>query len=183
MRSSGTFAVSAALFAGIYALRVAVPDPRAGILFLMLVPIALLALEAGVRGGLTGAVVATLLTTLWVASEDIDLSPIGFITRFAAFAISGIGTGLLVEQRRRRDREIGELAQTAERHGQALDLHETVVQQLTVAKMGLEMGDADHALRAIDDALKAAQAAVSRGVDLDENLRTNARGPAPSPVE
>lgn len=167
-------ALSGVLFAAIYVLRLVIPEPGAGagILFMMLVPIALLALEYGVRGGLAGAVVAMALTGLWVVSMDIELGLTGFVTRFATYAISGIGTGFLVEQRQHRDRDIAELMASAELHRQALQVHETVVQQLTVAKLSLEMNDSDQAIKAIGDALTSARRVVAQGVDPGGDLRT-----------
>jgi PAS domain S-box-containing protein len=109
--------VSTILFLAVFLLRMA--DPRAddGETLLYVLPVGLLALVFGVRGGLAGAVLSLGLTTVWDMTEgDIALGPVGYLNRGLAFFAVAVFVGLFVGQRRRIDAEL-------ERHfDQSLDL-------------------------------------------------------------
>jgi signal transduction histidine kinase len=49
----------------------------------------------------------------------------------------------------------------AERRGQALDLHDRVVQQLATAKLAIELGETEHGLRALERGLESSRAIVT----------------------
>jgi PAS domain S-box-containing protein len=108
---------SAILFLAVFLLRMA--DPRAddGETLLYVLPVGLLALVFGVRGGLAGAGLALCLTAVWDATEaTIGLGPVGYVNRGLAFFAVAVFVGLFVGQRRRIDAEL-------ERHfDQSLDL-------------------------------------------------------------
>jgi putative two-component system response regulator len=93
--------LAAALFAGVFLLRAA--DPTAGnaegILFVL--PISLLALFFGLRGGIAGAVLACGLIALW-AQWGIGgrLSGAGYLNRDFTFLLLGGLLGSFVDQRR-----------------------------------------------------------------------------------
>lgn len=169
--------VSGILFAGIFLARVALPEPGDGVLFLLVLPIALVALEFGLLGGLIGAAVATSLLALWTITSDIHVSAIGVATRMASFTLAGIGIGLLAEERNKRDERLRTLLDSAARHTSALEVHERVVQSLAVAKMALEMGEDERAAGALEDALRNARSFVSSGVEPESgSLRSEERG-------
>ena len=56
---------AALLFASVFVLRLAITEPEAGLGFMLVLPIALLALHFGAMAGLSGAGVATALLVLW----------------------------------------------------------------------------------------------------------------------
>jgi PAS domain S-box-containing protein len=109
--------LSAVLFAAVLLVRMA--DARAddGETLLYVLPIGLLALFFGVRGGLAGAGLGLALTALWDVSEGaVALGPVGYLNRGMAFFAVAVFVGLFVRQRRRVDAEL-------ERHfDQSLDL-------------------------------------------------------------
>ncbi len=87
-----------ALFAGGFALRVAVEDPGALIANMYAAPIAILAAFYGIRGGLAGAAFAFFLVFLWgeVTATHIDL--LGYSTRGAVFLLVGGVVGWYAER-------------------------------------------------------------------------------------
>jgi diguanylate cyclase (GGDEF)-like protein/PAS domain S-box-containing protein len=65
------------------------------------VPIALLALHYGPRGGLAAAAVGLGLFAVWVITEDVHLSAVGYGTRATAFVVLGAVAGVLSSDRAR----------------------------------------------------------------------------------
>ncbi len=66
-----------------------------------LLPVALLALRFGRRGGFAGAVAATALTAAWeLGHGDGTVTLFGYASRIAGFTLVGLLLGLFVEQRR-----------------------------------------------------------------------------------
>jgi hypothetical protein len=88
--------LAVALIVAVLALRLAVTssDP---VLILSAVPIALLALEAGTRGGLAGATIAVVSVGLWSMVENVELSPFGYLTRVSTFFFVGALVGHLAD--------------------------------------------------------------------------------------
>jgi PAS domain S-box-containing protein/putative nucleotidyltransferase with HDIG domain len=109
--------LAAGMFVMVFVLRMA--DPRAddGETLLYVLPVGLLALVFGVRGGLVGAALSLGLTAVWdVAAGAVALGPVGYVNRALAFFAVALFVGLFVGQRRRVDAEL-------ERHfDQSLDL-------------------------------------------------------------
>jgi PAS domain S-box-containing protein len=102
-----TIVVAITLFAAISALRIADTNPMHVLGVLYLVPIALLALGFGLRGGLAGALVAALLVVcLGHLAGDIRLSTAGYVSRLVALVLLGALLGLFVDHRRRLEAEI-----------------------------------------------------------------------------
>ena len=100
-------AVAAALaaFAVVFALRLI--DQRAddAVSLLYVIPIAILAAEFGVVGGLAAAIVACGLVGLWAAVQDTDLTFIGFVIRGVAFVVVGAVLGAAADRLRGALRE------------------------------------------------------------------------------
>lgn len=97
-----------AMFAVILGWRFADADPVSAIWGLYVVPIALLAVNFGTRGGLAGAGLALGLTVLWAETAQVHLGPAGYIARGVTFAAVAMVVG---RQLRDRDR----VAQEADR--------------------------------------------------------------------
>lgn len=106
-------AAIAALFAAIAVTRFAVPNDIAGISFLYVIPISLLAIEFGYRGGLIGASIGALLLLIWRALQDAPHAMVEFPIRAIVFVLVGILVGAQSERRRKlefqRDALITEL--------------------------------------------------------------------------
>ena len=172
LASRGTLrAVAAALFAAVGALLFAVSDPVQAGAVLWTVPIAVLAIADGRRGGVAGIAIATVLLVGWVSVDGIDLEPLGWASRIVTFVLIGGLVGHYaeiaggVERRRVEDRY-------------ATELHDTVLQSLVLARYQLPD---DHAARPqVDDALQGLKEILSdrvAGADPGD-LRLN--GPPPA---
>jgi response regulator RpfG family c-di-GMP phosphodiesterase len=100
-------AAALALFLAIYALRVSDPNVGDGSAFLFVVPIAVLSLGMGLRGGLVGALMAFALVAMWdLTASQQGLTLPGLLNRAAAFFVLGVLLGTFIDQRRRREAEL-----------------------------------------------------------------------------
>src|SRR5205807_2221034 len=89
-RRAAVVAVAGILFAITFAARLAIDDPDALIANFYIVPIGLLAVEFGTRAGAGGAALALGLVFAWGVVATIHVSPLGYISRGAAFLVAGI---------------------------------------------------------------------------------------------
>ncbi len=113
--SSGTkhaavIAAATVLFAAAFAARLAVDDPDALLANFYIVPIALLAIEFGIRGGLVAAAVAFALVPAWSVINDVHVDALGYVSRGAAFVLTGVVVGRFSE-RLRHDMRVRQDAQ------------------------------------------------------------------------
>jgi signal transduction histidine kinase len=145
-------AAAGALFASVLALLFAVSDPVQAASVLFVVPIALLALSDGLRGGAAGAVVATALLAVWVHSDDVHLNAIGWGSRIISFLMIGLLVGHYQDLARAYERR-----RLDERY--AGELHDRVVQSLVLARYQLR--DNDDPSAAVDTALANAKEIIS----------------------
>ncbi len=100
-------ALALALFAAVYALQANDANPVDAPEVLYVVPIALLALRFGMRGGLAGALVGLALIAAWdVVGRDFDVSVLGNVCWLIAFLLLGALLGRFVDHRRRLEAEI-----------------------------------------------------------------------------
>jgi diguanylate cyclase (GGDEF)-like protein/PAS domain S-box-containing protein len=94
--------VASVLFGAVTALRFAAgTDVADGVALLYTLPIALLALRYGPRGGVAGACVALGLFAVWAVAQDVHVSAIGYLTRASAVVILGGVAGILSSQHSR----------------------------------------------------------------------------------
>ncbi|HEV3323744.1 MAG TPA: GAF domain-containing sensor histidine kinase [Solirubrobacteraceae bacterium] len=120
-------AVAAALFALTFAARLAIKDPDTLIANFYVVPIALLAIEFGTRGGLIAAAVALGLVFAWSVLQAVHLGVLGYTARGAALLVSGAVVGRFadrlredVAERRRTQRHMSLYADQLTRANQQL---------------------------------------------------------------
>jgi diguanylate cyclase (GGDEF)-like protein/PAS domain S-box-containing protein len=94
--------IASVLFGAVTALRFAAgPDVADGVALLYTLPMALLAVRYGPRGGVAGACVAFGLFAVWAVAEDVHVSAIGYLTRASAVVILGGLAGILSSQHSR----------------------------------------------------------------------------------
>jgi PAS domain S-box-containing protein len=101
-----TLSLSLVLFVAIFVLRVSDSNVAHGESTLFLIPIALLALRFGLRGGLAGALVVCALVVAWGGYDDVHLGMTGYLSRAVAFLVLGPLIGSFVDRRRRLEAEI-----------------------------------------------------------------------------
>jgi two-component system, sensor histidine kinase and response regulator len=94
-------ATAIALFVGIFAVRWLVEEQAAGVTFLFVLPIVLVSLEWGWRGGVAAGTLATVLYAIWAISNEADPTVIGYLTRAIVFVTIGAVTGVMAERLRR----------------------------------------------------------------------------------
>ena len=92
---------ASALFAAIFALRLAINDPSALVANFYAVPIALVAAELGLRAGMAAAAVAIGFVFAWGAVRGVHLGVLGYVARAAVFVMVGGLVGHYSEARER----------------------------------------------------------------------------------
>lgn len=97
--------LAAGLFVVITAWRFADPDPATGITFLYVVPISMLAVEFGYRGGILGAAGASGLVAWWGTSHDVVLQSDGYLVRTSAFFAVALVVAWQVHRRKALESE------------------------------------------------------------------------------
>lgn len=162
-------AVSALLFAVVFSLTV-LHERDTGLHTFYSVPIAVLALELGLAGGIVGGAVAAALFGLEVLYEGDGFEPGGWVLRPAAFMTLGLVVGFLAQRGRRESDARARLAQErgqlvarilrAEEEAKreiAQVLHDDALQSLLAANHELiEAGSAGKQAGAAQEALRRA---------------------------
>ena len=99
-RRQAVVALAVALFAGTFSARLAVDDPSALLANFYTVPIAILAIEFGLRGGLAAAALAFALVVAWGEIKSLDVGVLGYVSRLAVFVVVGGLVGRFAERLR-----------------------------------------------------------------------------------
>ncbi|MEA2139436.1 MAG: hypothetical protein QOG56_2586 [Solirubrobacteraceae bacterium] len=105
-RRIAVFVIAAAAFGALYLARSGGAAVADAVVLMFVVPIAILALEFGLRGGLAGAVVAIALLATWDASVGGAIAPLGYLVRSLTFLLLGVGIGRVVEVHQRLEKEL-----------------------------------------------------------------------------
>lgn len=97
-------AIAVAIFLGTYAMRRSLSNAVDAD---EVVPVALLALRFGRRGGFIGAIAAVSLTGLWeLAHADAAVTVLGYTSRTVAFIVIGLVLGAFIDKRRQLEDEL-----------------------------------------------------------------------------
>ena len=153
MRPDGDTTLVAAIagtFALVTVLRFISDNEGDAIAVLYVIPIGLTAIRYGMRWGFLAAGLAFLVFVAWAAAEDPDIGAVGYLTRACAFAVAAGGLSWAAQRLWR-----------AERRARGRELHDTIVQQLAIARYSAEAGQTAESVRAVDQALEAVQEMVS----------------------
>ncbi len=141
-----TLALSLALFAAIFALRVSDANiaDNEGILFI--VPIGVLALRFGLRAGLAGALLGFALMVVWDAvSGHVQLTWLGYVNRGIAFLALAALLGTFIDRSRRLEGEVRHY------YDESLELQSRSQRQLANSARSLEEKVAERTFE-LDDA-------------------------------
>jgi hypothetical protein len=114
----------------------------------------------------------------WTSVGGVELSFWGWVTRAAPMLLLGGLLGHATDQLRRAEAERNMLMAAAQRHRDAVDFNDRVVQELAAAKWALEAGHLERGLDIVTNSLNAAQDMVSqmlRDADADADGRTGRR--------
>ena len=131
---AGVVGLALALFVAVFAIRIAFPSAGDPVLIFNVVPIALLSLEAGARGGIAGATIAVASVGIWSLVENVELSPMGYVPRVLTFFLVGGLVGHLADHLSRAREAQKRLLDLAPESTLALDLDG----QVTVANSAAE---------------------------------------------
>jgi signal transduction histidine kinase len=156
-----TISVAVALFAAVLALRFAVDRVDDAVTLLFCLPVALLAVTFGLRGGLSAGVAGIVLIAVWAGARDVDLSVLGWTTRTVPTLLLGVLLGDAVDRLRRSEQERLRLEAVAQRHRDAVEFQDSVVQGLSAAKWALEAGRTEGGTEIVAKTLDDAQQLVS----------------------
>lgn len=100
-RRAAIVAIAALLFVIAFTARLAVDDPNALLANFYIVPIAVLAIEFGTRAGLIAAAVAFALVPAWSVINAVHVDALGYVSRGAAFLVTGVIVGGFSDRLRR----------------------------------------------------------------------------------
>lgn len=176
-RPRAVLVVAAVLFVAIFALRVVVGDVEDVISMLYALPVSLLAVAFGARAGTAAGGVAVSLVIGWVAVDQVGLSTLGWVARSVPLLLLGYLLGNAADRLRRVESERRELETAVQRHRDAAEINDTIVQGMTSAKWMLELGRPDEGLRRLSETIGVSQRLVSellRDADLTPSGRRTA---------
>jgi PAS domain S-box-containing protein len=104
--NQATLAVSFVMFAVVFALRMIDPNPSNSEGALFVIPVGVLALRFGLRGGALGALLALALTVTWGVLQGVHFTTIGYAIRALTIVGMAMLLGIFVERRRKLEAEI-----------------------------------------------------------------------------
>jgi signal transduction histidine kinase len=133
-------AVAVVLFTGVFVLRLVVPGPSTVVTALYVLPVALLATAFGLRAGVAAGLVAVGLLGVWVAAADVDLTAIGWVSRILPLLLVGALVGNASDELARAAGERRRHAVAEQRHRQAVEINDTLIQGMAAAKWAFEGG-------------------------------------------
>lgn len=160
-RPRETLLVAGALFVLVFALRLSVPGTELAVSLLFVLPISLLALARGVRAGLAAGLLAALLLAVWIRTAGVELSVLAWATRLVPLILTGLLLGDASDRLNRSEARRIALELAAERHAQAAEINDTLVQGMSSAKWSLETGDVEGGIRTLRETIGMGQQLVS----------------------
>jgi hypothetical protein len=178
----GSIVVAVLLYAVIFALRLTSSDASDATTMFFVLPIALVAVAFGRVAGLAAGLSAVGLVVAWTVVDHVALSPTGWATRVVPLLLLGSLLGGAADRLRRAEAERARLEVEARWHRQAVEINDSIVQALAVAKWSLEGGDLAAALATVTDALDHAHRVVSELIR-DAGLQPGGRFAPGAPAE
>lgn len=153
--------VALALYAAVFALRLAVHGVSDAITLLFVLPIALLAVAFGTRAGVVSGAAGVLLVALWVAVSGVSLTPLGWVTRVTPMVLLGGLVGAASDRLRRAAEAERRLLVAELREREAAEINDAIIQRMAAAKWSLEAGDGERSIELLTDSIETAEALVA----------------------
>jgi len=170
-RSSARAALLAAsgLFAVVTVAHIIVSDTGEAVDILYALPIALLAMSFGLRGGLIGAVIGFSLFAVVELVDGVgDIDATGWISRAAGLFLLGALLGRATDQTeagRLRGMAAAEerqrLEERARRQAEGLEISDSILQHLAVAKWMIEAGQDEGAIEVLTSTMATGERMVA----------------------
>lgn len=153
--------VAVVLFVAVGLLRISDGGPTEAYSMFYVLPVALLAVAFGLRGGAAGALAAVGLIVVWAVYDDVDLGPLAWAARVVPMLALGLLLGHTTDRVRRAEVRQRELEAAALLHQQAIEINDSLIQGLTAARWALDQGRLDDGMTLLDDTMSQAQRMVS----------------------
>jgi glucose-6-phosphate-specific signal transduction histidine kinase len=153
--------VTAALFLGVFTLRMLVEDAVDPYSMFYVLPVALAATAFGERAGILAALLALALMVVSTLLRHVTHSPAGWATRAVPIVLLGVLLGRATDRMREAEAQRRRLEQAALLHREAIEINDSLIQRMTAAKWALEAGHAEAALQALTEAVSEALQLVS----------------------
>jgi hypothetical protein len=160
-RPRTTLAVAAVMFAAVLVLRLFTGDAADAYSMLYVLPVALVATAFGRSAGAAAGLLAVALVAVWVLVDDVSLTPTGWLSRVVPILVLGLVVGDATDRLRRAEQQRQRFESAALLHREAIEINDSLVQGMAAAKWSLESGQADLAIRTLEDTLSRAQELVS----------------------
>lgn len=157
-----TLAVAVVLFAGVLALRLLVGGPNDALNLLYALPVSLLAMTFGRRAGTAAGLAAVALVVLWALLREVHLGALAWASRALPLLLLGYLLGDATDRLRSANERRRALEAAAQRHRDAVEINDTLVQGMAAAKWALEAGRHDAGLRTLDQTLNLGHELVSK---------------------
>lgn len=178
-----TVVVAAALFAAVFILRLFVGDAADAVNMLNVLPISLVALAFGLRAGLGSGLLAVGLLAAWVQLAGVELSTLGWVSRTLPMLLLGALLGDASDRLHLANLRRRALEAAAQRHRDAVEINDTLVQGMAAAKWSVEAGRHEAGLATLSQTLELGQELVSNLLrDADMGFDGRLPPPQASPV-
>lgn len=161
-RARWAIAVAISLFVAVFALRLLTGDAEDAVSLLYALPVALVAVAFGRTVGITAGLLAVVLVVTWVLVREVDLTLLGWASRVVPLLLLG---GLLGDASDRLARAgAWQLALEAaeQRHREATEINDTLIQGMAATKWALEAGRYNVGLSTLEETLEVGHELVSK---------------------
>jgi hypothetical protein len=181
---------AAVLFVAVTGIHVLVNGTGQAVDILYALPIALLAMSFGLRGGLVGAAIGFALFAVVEVLDGVgDIDVTGWVTRGAGLFLLGVLLGQATDHieagQRRALTDLDErraLADRARRQAEALEISDSIIQHLAVAKWRIESGDTDEAIVILTSTMATGERMVADLLPIRRgDIGTGGAAPTPTP--
>jgi len=162
-RPTWAVAVAATLFAAVFVLRLtAAGGPEDAINMLYALPVALVALAFGRTAGVGAGLLAVLLVAAWVLIDGVELTLVGWASRVVPLLLLGGLLGDASDRLAVTDARRQALEAAAQRHRDATEVNDTLVQGMAAAKWAIEAGRTESGLKTLEETLQVGHELVSK---------------------
>ncbi len=162
MRPRAALVVAALLFLVVFVLRFAVTNVADAVVLLYTMPVALVALSFGRRAGLAAGVLAVALALTWVAVADADITAMGWASRVVPLLLLGGLIGDASDRLGEAHRHRRALEAAAQRHRDAVEVNDRLVQGMAAARWAFEGGRHEAGMRTLEETLAQGHELVSK---------------------
>ena len=150
------------LFAGVFAAPLLIGDPIGAAADLYVFPVALVAFAFGARAGVGAGALGAVLMALPPGEAGVDQSMLGWMARALAIVLIGLVVGDASDRLAAAQRLRVDVVVATERHREAIEINDGLVQGMAAAKWQLEAGRDSAALETLTDVLATGEQLVSK---------------------